>query len=132
MGLQIKLRADRTGQVERYLEFFTQPTANVQLNLFAFQWIDVQRAVGHHFHRPTAGQRSLPLGRQRALRGFDVEIVQLDMLIQSTGLQQQAGDQHVGITGQPQLFAADLLNGDVQRQANVRQIRQQWLGKQFF
>ncbi|MND87638.1 hypothetical protein D3C80_796440 [compost metagenome] len=132
MGLYIKLRTDRSGEVQRHFKFFAQPTADVQFDLFPFQRLDIQRAVSHHFHRPTAGQRRLPLRRQRTLRGFHIEIVQLDMLILGTGLQQQAGNQHLGITGQAQLFPADLLNRDVQRQADFRQIRQQRLGEQLF
>lgn len=86
-GLHIELDADRAGQVQRHLQLVTQPAADVQLHLLALQRFDVQRAVGGQGHRPVAGQRCLPLQRQRALRRLHVEVVQLDMLILRAGLQ---------------------------------------------
>jgi hypothetical protein len=50
----------RTGQIDADFQLLAQ-RADLQLHLFAFQRVDVQRAVQRDIHRPVSAQCAVPL-----------------------------------------------------------------------
>ncbi len=60
LGLRTQNHVHRAGEIHADVQLVAQRSAHFDLHLFAFQRIDVERAVQRDFHRPVVAQQGIP------------------------------------------------------------------------